>query len=88
MFEFIGGRRDGGGQIVRMQGVKLICGDSFVKLQNMPDKFVDISFTSPPYNRKRNDKYLLYNDSIVDYLGMLVEATKIMLSKTKKTRIC
>lgn len=67
-----------------MKGVKLICGDSFNKLESMPDNFVDVSFTSPPYNRKRNDKYLLYNDTVADYLGMIVEATNLMLKKTKK----
>lgn len=31
----------------------------------------DIVFTSPPYNRKRNDKYLLYNDVIKNYSDFL-----------------
>lgn len=26
----------------------------------------------PPYNRKRNDKYKLYNDALVDYFGFLL----------------
>jgi len=40
----------------------------------MPDNFVDIVFTSPPYNRKRNDKYLHYNDTIDDYYNFLFKA--------------
>jgi len=32
----------------------------------------DIVFTSPPYNRKRNDKYKNYDDTIDDYFAFLV----------------
>jgi DNA modification methylase len=32
----------------------------------------DIIFTSPPYNRKRNDKYKNYDDTIDDYFAFLV----------------
>lgn len=31
----------------------------------------DIIFTSPPYNRKRNDKYTYYDDNIDDYFSFL-----------------
>lgn len=37
----------------------------------MPDKSVDVVFTSPPYNRKRNDKYAYYNDNVHDYFCFL-----------------
>ena len=37
----------------------------------MNDDFVDIIFTSPPYNRKRNDKYLYFNDSKLNYYDFL-----------------
>jgi len=40
------------------------CMDGFAKLD---DDSVDFVFTSPPYNRKRNDKYTFYNDDMVDY---------------------
>lgn len=40
------------------------CMDGFSK---MDDNSVDYVFTSPPYNRKRNDKYTFYNDDMVDY---------------------
>lgn len=32
----------------------------------------DIVFTSPPYNRKRNDKYKNYDDTLDDYFAFLV----------------
>lgn len=44
------------------------CFDGFNKLEN---KSVNHVFTSPPYNRKRNDKYEHYNDSIDDYFTWL-----------------
>ena len=37
----------------------------------MDDNSVDYVFTSPPYNRKRNDKYTLYNDDKADYKSFL-----------------
>jgi len=43
---------------------------------------VDIVFTSPPYNRKRNDTYAHHDDIILDYLGFLIETTDILLSIT------
>ena len=47
------------------------CFDFF---STMEDKSVDYVFTSPPYNRKRNDKYALYNDTLSDYYGFLLNA--------------
>lgn len=44
-------------------------------MKRMPDGFVDVVFTSPPYNRKRNDTYSLYDDIIDDYLQFLIKAT-------------
>jgi site-specific DNA-methyltransferase (adenine-specific) len=40
------------------------CLETFKKLK---DNSVNHIFTSPPYNRKRNDKYEFYNDQIEDY---------------------
>ena len=54
------------------------------KLKDFTDKSIDITFTSPPYNRKRNDKYTNYNDTIKDYYSFLVEATDLLLAKTKR----
>lgn len=44
------------------------CLDGFKQLDN---KSVNHVFTSPPYNRKRNDKYEHHNDCIDDYFGWL-----------------
>lgn len=44
------------------------CFDGFKMLEN---KSVNHVFTSPPYNRKRNDKYEHHNDIIEDYFGFL-----------------
>jgi len=41
-------------------------------MSKMKDNFVDIVFTSPPYNRKRNDKYDFYNDTKTNYFDFLV----------------
>ena len=49
------------------------CFDTFSR---MKDNSVDIVFTSPPYNRKRNDKYEFYDDQIVDYYDFLKEAVE------------
>ena len=50
-----------------MKNFTLIQGDCMEKIKQFPDNYFDICFTSPPYNRKRNDKYLNYNDTIKDY---------------------
>jgi len=36
-------------------------------MKQVPDKYFDLSFTSPPYNRLRNDKYKHYQDTKKDY---------------------
>ena len=45
------------------------CLDTMAKMSN---NSVDVVFTSPPYNRKRNDKYKYYNDTKADYYDFLV----------------
>lgn len=44
--------------------------DCFKGFSLMEEKSVDYVFTSPPYNRKRNDKYVFYEDK-VDWLNLL-----------------
>jgi DNA modification methylase len=46
------------------------CFETFAK---MADNSVDIVFTSPPYNRKRNDKYAFYDDRKADYYNFIKE---------------
>lgn len=64
--------------------MKLYNGDCLEVMKQIPDKSVDISFTSPPYNRKRNDKYANYDDTIQDYFGFLVDFTDELLRVTRK----
>lgn len=40
-------------------------------LKEFGDKSIDHVFTSPPYNRKRNDKYDHYDDTLIDYYGLI-----------------
>ena len=57
---------------------------------NVIDRFirngrrVDTVFTSPPYNRKRNDKYKNYDDTLDDYYGFLVDITDKLLKIINK----
>lgn len=64
--------------------IKLINGDCFEVLKQLPDKIFDVTFTSPPYNRKRNDKYANYDDTIDDYYQFLVDAINLCRAKTKR----
>jgi len=50
-----------------MEFNKIIHGNCLSVMKDMPDKSVDIVLTSPPYNRKRNDKYEFYDDIIENY---------------------
>ena len=52
----------------------IILGDCFEVMSKMKNKSVDHVFTSPPYNRKRNDKYEHYDDIIEDYFLFLKSA--------------
>lgn len=61
---------------------KFILGDSMSFLDNMNDNCIDVTFTSPPYNRKRNDTYDLYNDTIKDYFTFLCKLTNNLLRVT------
>ena len=50
---------------------KLYSGDSFKLIPQLGEKKVDFVFTSPPYNRKRNDKYKNYDDVSNNYFAFL-----------------
>lgn len=63
--------------------IELIQGDCLEKMKTIPHKSIDVCFTSPPYNRKRNDKYENYNDTLDDYFGFLVEAIDQMRRVTR-----
>lgn len=60
----------------------LINNDCFpiLKQLNILNQKVDFIFTSPPYNRKRNDKYQNYSDNISDYFQFLKRFTDLSLA--------
>lgn len=64
--------------------IKLYNGDCLQLLQEIPDKSIDICFTSPPYNRKRNDKYANYDDTKEDYYEFLLKVIESLRPKVKK----
>lgn len=72
-----------GGLVVIIVTMKLIHGDSLIEMVNLPDNSVDIAFTSPPYNRKRNDKYSHYDDTIKDYYSFLKKSIDEMIRISK-----
>lgn len=62
---------------------KIIHSDCFPVLTEMLDKSVDYTLTSPPYNRKRNDKYTYFEDTEKDWLGFNIKAIKELMRVTK-----
>ena len=66
-----------------MTKIELFQGDSLKLMKKMEANSFDFAFTSPPYNRKRNDKYELYDDTIDDYFSFLKEFTDELLRITK-----
>ena len=63
---------------------KIYNGNCFELFQQIQDNEVDYVFTSPPYNRKRNDKYTFYNDQLTDYYGFLLNLTEESRRVAKK----
>jgi len=62
----------------------VILGDCLQVLPLFPNKSVDYSFTSPPYNRKRNDKYGHFVDVNENWLQFNIEVLNHLLRITKK----
>ncbi|MCK9415398.1 hypothetical protein M0Q97_01920 [Candidatus Dojkabacteria bacterium] len=54
---------------LKIQNNKIYHIDCFDGFKELKDNSVSHVFTSPPYNRKRNDKYMFHNDDIDDYYG-------------------
>ena len=52
-------------------------------MRDTPDDSFDVSITSPPYNRRRNDKYSHYNDTLTDYRGFLSSTIKELIRVTE-----
>ena len=60
----------------------LIKGDILEEIKKIKDKSISHTFTSPPYNRKRNDKYTHYDDIKTDYFEWQKECIRQMLRVT------
>lgn len=58
--------------------------DCFDFMKKCEDNSFDVSFTSPPYNRVRNDVYEHFEDVNENYYEMLVTLTTELLRITKK----
>lgn len=56
------------------------CNDGFLLLE---DKSINSVFTSPPYNRKRNDKYLYYDDNKENFYDFLCDIINKSLRVSK-----
>lgn len=52
-------------------------------MRQLDDNSIDVSFTSPPYNRIRDDTYEHFCDVSDDYYQMLVDVTDEMLRVTE-----
>lgn len=61
----------------------IILGNCIDVMKKLDDKIFDVSFTSPPYNRKRNDKYANFNDASNNYYKLLCDVTENLLRLTK-----
>lgn len=57
--------------------------DCFVGLEGMGADSVDHVITSPPYNRKRNDKYNNYDDDVDDYYEFMKKSIDESLRVSK-----
>ncbi len=62
----------------------VLFGDCLELLPLFANKSVDYSFTSPPYNRKRNDKYRDFTDINENWLQLNIDVLNQLLRVTKK----
>ena len=63
----------------QVEPIVMLRGDCLEEMPKIENNSVDVVFTSPPYNRKRNDKYKNYNDIIDDYFGFLTTSINEMI---------
>ena len=61
----------------------IIQGDCLQVMKTMEDNSIDHVFTSPPYNRKRNDKYEHYDDTVVNYYKLIKDSIEQSLRISK-----
>lgn len=63
--------------------IDLRLGNCLELLKDVENNSVDVSFTSPPYNRKRNDKYENFKDINDNWYQLNVDVIKELLRVTK-----
>lgn len=66
---------------------KIILGNCIEIMKFIDNDCVDCVFTSPPYNRKRNDTYQKFDDINNDYLALLTTVTSESLRIAKNNVI-
>ena len=66
-----------------MKNEEIILGDCVKYMQGLEGKIFDVAFTSPPYNRIRNDTYAKFDDITSDYYKLLCDVTENLLRLTK-----
>ena len=62
----------------------VMLGDALELIKDIPDKSVDVTFTSPPYNRMRNDVYEHFEDRNDNYEQFLIDITNECLRITRE----
>ena len=60
---------------------EIILGDCLDYMKGLEGKVFDVAFTSPPYNRIRNDTYEEFTDINPNYFEMLCDVTSNSISK-------
>lgn len=68
----------------KFNGNLVLNADSLEVLPKITNKSVDYTLTSPPYNRKRNDKYKKFKDINNNWLDMNIQIINELLRITKK----
>ena len=58
--------------------------DCLEGMKRIPDNSIDYTFTSPPYNRKRNDKYNNHDDSRADWFEFMSDTIDELKRITRK----
>lgn len=66
------------------KGNKIFLADCVKILKLMNKNSVDYCLTSPPYNRKRNDKYLKFTDINLNWYKLNIDVITELLRVTKK----
>ncbi len=65
------------------ENIEIVNKDCLLFLKTLKEKSIDFTFTSPPYNRLRNDKYKNFKDINNDYLNFNINVIKELLRVTK-----